>query len=108
MHWACKRNFIDIVLLLLQNGADKNILSANGKTASSVCTNPRILQVLGVSADTPQLYTAEKESTAFVPNYIRNPPLKLNAEKPTYQPSNESPHFSSSNYKHETGKSLYN
>ncbi|XP_058808620.1 ankyrin repeat domain-containing protein 40-like isoform X2 [Phymastichus coffea] len=79
LHWACKRNYLDVVALLLKSGADKNVVSDKGETPASVCTNPGILQLL----DTPPAFSkiiTDVETLSFVPNYIKNAPLssKLN------------------------------
>ncbi|XP_011646691.1 ankyrin repeat domain-containing protein 40-like [Pogonomyrmex barbatus] len=51
LHWACKEGHLDIVALLLKNGADKNLRSETGETAAAVCTNQQILYLLGTSGD---------------------------------------------------------
>jgi len=72
LHWACKRNCVDVVVLLLKNGADRNVTSDKGETAASVTTNPYILQLLGAQQE---FSGAVQESPRFVPNYLKNPPL---------------------------------
>ena len=44
--FACQMSRFDVVALLLQNGADPNIISDNGESVKNVCTNPEILNQL--------------------------------------------------------------
>jgi len=51
LHRACKEGYLDIVALLLKNGADKNLRSETGETPASVCGNQQILYLLNTSGD---------------------------------------------------------
>ncbi|XP_012060943.1 PREDICTED: ankyrin repeat domain-containing protein 40-like [Atta cephalotes] len=51
LHWACKEGYLDIAVLLLKNGADKNIRSEIGETPASVCSNQQILYLLSTNDD---------------------------------------------------------
>ncbi|XP_051175918.1 ankyrin repeat domain-containing protein 40-like isoform X2 [Leptopilina boulardi] len=44
--FACQMNRQDVIMKLLENGADQNITSDSGESPKSVCTNPQILQIL--------------------------------------------------------------
>ncbi|XP_014207388.1 ankyrin repeat domain-containing protein 40 isoform X1 [Copidosoma floridanum] len=70
LHWACKRNYLDVVALLLKSGADRNVKSDKGATPASVSTNPYILQLLADSSS-----TCLQDSPSFAPAYLKNPPL---------------------------------
>lgn len=78
MHWACKRNYLDVVVLLLKSGADKSIKSDKGETPASVSTNPCILQLLGASPEFCKI--VDQEASTFVPNYIKNAPISRKIE----------------------------
>lgn len=58
MHWACRRGYLDVAALLLKHGADKNIRNTVGESPVSLCSNPQILQLLGMSTD-PQRVLVE-------------------------------------------------
>lgn len=55
LHWACKEGYLDIVALLLNNGADKNLRSDIGETPASVCSNQQILYLLSTNDDLERL-----------------------------------------------------
>ncbi|KAJ8678873.1 hypothetical protein QAD02_014660 [Eretmocerus hayati] len=76
LHWACKRNYQDVVVLLLKSGANKDILSKKGESPASVSTNPYILQLLGVPSKAIKSdHPLDEERYGFVPNYLKNAPL---------------------------------
>lgn len=51
LHWACKEGYLDMVVLLVKNGADKNIRSDVGETPAAVCGNQQILYFLSTGDD---------------------------------------------------------
>eukprot|EP00088_Acartia_fossae_P003582 TRINITY_DN11512_c0_g1_i1.p1 TRINITY_DN11512_c0_g1~~TRINITY_DN11512_c0_g1_i1.p1 ORF type:complete len:289 (-),score=79.16 TRINITY_DN11512_c0_g1_i1:680-1546(-) len=96
LHWAAKRNHLNIVNLLCNHGADKNIPTNKGEVAAQL-TGEGVIKVLlnamrggssGGSAPSngsstpapaaannkPTVKTEEKK-LPITPNYIRNPPL---------------------------------
>lgn len=79
MHWACKRNYLDVVVLLLKSGADKNVKSDKGETPASVSSNPYIAQLLGASPEFCKS-SQDQEAPTFVPNYLKNTPLNRKVE----------------------------
>jgi len=94
LHWAAKRNHLNIVNLLCNHGADKNIPTNKGEVAAQL-TGEGVIKVLlnamkgggGQAAATannpasnggspaPAKPTVKEEKLAITPNYIRNPPL---------------------------------
>ncbi|XP_053975193.1 ankyrin repeat domain-containing protein 40-like [Hylaeus volcanicus] len=70
LHLACEAGYCDVVVLLLKNGADKNIISINGETPASLCTNPEIVQLLGASMDQLSLNDSTAQNT--IPNYLKH------------------------------------
>ncbi|XP_011494301.1 PREDICTED: ankyrin repeat domain-containing protein 40-like [Ceratosolen solmsi marchali] len=80
LHWACKKNYIDAVALLLKNGADKNIKSEYGETPRSLSTNPYILKLLDDVPDSPK--SPINQDPDFIPNFVKNTSLncKTNVE----------------------------
>jgi len=87
LHWAAKRNHLNIVNLLCNHGADKNITTNKGETAATLTTEGVIKVLLnaqkGGAAAVPGQRTPDKDvkreasqkPLAIVPNYIRDPPL---------------------------------
>jgi len=87
LHWAAKRNHLNIVNLLCNHGADKNITTNKGETAATLTTEGVIKVLLnaqkGGAAPVPGQRTPDKDvkreasqkPLAIVPNYIRDPPL---------------------------------
>jgi len=94
LHWAAKRNHLNIVNLLCNHGADKNIPTNKGEVAAQL-TGEGVIKVLlnamkgggggsGQAAannqasngsPAPAKPTVKEEKLAITPNYIRNPPL---------------------------------
>jgi len=94
LHWAAKRNHLNIVNLLCNHGADKNIPTNKGEVAAQL-TGEGVIKVLlnamkggggqaAASANNPASNggspapakpTVKEEKLAITPNYIRNPPL---------------------------------
>ncbi|XP_040572390.1 ankyrin repeat domain-containing protein 40 [Lepeophtheirus salmonis] len=71
LHWAAKRNYLEVVELLLSNGANAALKTRDSKMPSDLATDNKVLAVLNAppknSADTPM--------DSFIPNYIKYPPL---------------------------------
>jgi len=100
LHWAAKRNHLNIVNLLCNHGADKNIPTNKGEVAAQL-TSEGVIKVLlnamkgGSTATAPSttpttaattpasngdskkqnISVKSEEKLAITPNYIRNPPL---------------------------------
>jgi len=78
LHWAAKRNHLNIVNLLCNHGADKNIPTNKGEVAAQL-TSEGVIKVLlnAMKGSTPKPQIKREESTKLpiTPNYIRHPPL---------------------------------
>jgi len=80
LHWAAKRNHLNIVNKLLNHGADKSIKTNKGEVPASL-TSEGVIKVLlsanlNNSASAPAQSPAKaEEKLAITPNYIRNPVL---------------------------------
>ena len=95
LHWASKRNHVNVVEYLISNGADVETTTNYGQKAADLSTNTKIVDLLGgkfdachilllqfikilkfqLSGDIDDLekrLTTKKPET-FVPNYIANP-----------------------------------
>jgi len=95
LHWAAKRNHLNIVNLLCNHGADKNISTNKGELASQLTTEGVIKVLLNAQSPAPSSrpVAATPKATAKVspatsrpspqpqeklpiqPNYLRHPPL---------------------------------
>ncbi|KAM8947408.1 ankyrin repeat domain-containing protein 40 [Pelodytes ibericus] len=74
LHWASKRNHIQVVSYLLELGADKYILTNKGEDPAQLTSKKDIKKVLGVEDLEIEDVKAESE-LPFVPNYLANPPF---------------------------------
>jgi len=77
LHWAAKRNHLNIVNLLCNHGADKSISTNKGELPSQLTSEGVIKVLLSANlnkAATPKVVKKE-ENLAITPNYIRSPPL---------------------------------
>jgi len=94
LHWAAKRNHLNIVNLLCNHGADKNIPTNKGELAAQLTTEgvikvllnaqsnklaplpapPAVKATAKVSPARPQQQQVE-EKLPITPNYLRNPAL---------------------------------
>lgn len=106
LHWAAKRNHLNIVNLLCNHGADKNIPTNKGEVAAQL-TSEGVIKVLlnamkGSSTPKPQIKREEAPAKlAITPNYIRHPALGYEVdlggdrrpEKKLRLNSNESSHI---------------
>uniref|UniRef100_A0A8C5TV57 Ankyrin repeat domain-containing protein 40 n=1 Tax=Malurus cyaneus samueli TaxID=2593467 RepID=A0A8C5TV57_9PASS len=76
LHWACKRNHAQVVSCLLEAGADKHILTAEGELAAQLTSKPDIRKILG--ADLSEL--PNDLNLPIVANYLANPPFPYTEE----------------------------
>ena len=89
LHWASKRNHVEIVKHLLESGALPSITNHTGQLPANLTTSQDILNLLTVqSSDSPvKPHANESQDTSFalpfVPNYLRNAPF------PYYNMTNE-------------------
>ncbi|XP_050716846.1 ankyrin repeat domain-containing protein 40-like isoform X2 [Eriocheir sinensis] len=75
LHWACKRDNVEVVRLLLTKGADIDIENNQAQKPAHLTTNLQILQLLGAEGPTTCEGTAgNEESLPITPNYLSNPP----------------------------------
>lgn len=77
LHWACKRNYEDLVKVLLEHGANPELKNCMGERPGNLCTTSTILELLGENTSTipkENLHNIES-NLKFVPNYIKYPPL---------------------------------
>lgn len=75
LHWACKRDHVEVVRLLLTKGADIDIENNQAQKPAHLTTNLQILQLLGAEGPTTCEGTAgNEESLPITPNYLSNPP----------------------------------
>lgn len=80
LHWAAKRNHLNIVNLLCNHGADKAISTNKGELPAQLTSEGVIKVLLSANqnklSSTPQAKPIKKEdSLPITPNYIRSPPL---------------------------------
>jgi len=78
LHWAAKRNHLNIVNLLCNHGADKNVTTNKGEVAAQL-TSEGVIKVL-LNAQASKLAPlpaapAKETKLAITPNYIKNPPV---------------------------------
>jgi len=77
LHWAAKRNHLNIVNLLCNHGADKSISTNKGELPAQLTSEGVIKVLLSANlnkAATPKIVKKE-DNLAITPNYIRSPPL---------------------------------
>ncbi|XP_054833747.1 ankyrin repeat domain-containing protein 40-like isoform X2 [Eublepharis macularius] len=70
LHWACKRNHIQVVLYLLACGADKEIVTNEGDQAAYLTSKAEIKRMLGVEDDNQE---ESNLSLPVVANSLTNP-----------------------------------
>ncbi|XP_010126791.1 PREDICTED: ankyrin repeat domain-containing protein 40-like, partial [Chlamydotis macqueenii] len=73
LHWACKRNHAQVVSCLLDAGADKQILTANGELAAQLTSKPDIRKILG--EEETECQGVKNLELPVVANYLANPPF---------------------------------
>jgi len=74
LHWAAKRNHLNIVNKLLNHGADKSIKTNKGEIPASLTSENVIKVLLSANVNTSPA-PAKEEKLAITPNYIKNPVL---------------------------------
>ncbi|RZF34625.1 hypothetical protein LSTR_LSTR008650 [Laodelphax striatellus] len=82
LHWAAKRGHKDIVALLLEHGADMDILTEKGECPLSLATRPEVRQLLG--ADPGSMIVNQDSSLPITPSYLKNPPLHSKVDAAVY------------------------
>ena len=77
LHWAAKRNHLNIVNKLLNHGADKSIKTNKGEMPASLTSEGVIKVLLSANLPSPTSPAPVKmeEKLAITPNYIRSPVL---------------------------------
>lgn len=73
LHWAAKRGHKDIVEVLLEHNADRNLVNEKGETPLSLATRPEVRIMLGGEPTIPN--NVNSDSLPIAPNYLKNPPL---------------------------------
>lgn len=71
LHWAAKRNHLDIAHYLLSNGADKATESFAKELPADLATSPAILNLLG--SPKTKATTEDPEKNTFIPHYLTQP-----------------------------------
>ncbi|CAL1533531.1 unnamed protein product [Lymnaea stagnalis] len=71
LHWACKRNHVNVVQYLLGKGADKSSTNKEGHVPAQLTSNEEIWQLLGA----PPNMEIKHSSLPITPNYMANPPF---------------------------------
>nr|XP_008102731.1 PREDICTED: ankyrin repeat domain-containing protein 40 [Anolis carolinensis] len=75
LHWACKRNHVQVVSCLLDAGADKDILTVKEEKPAQLTSKREIKKMLGVE-DVDDVSDVKKDSILpIIPNYLANPPF---------------------------------
>lgn len=88
LHWACKRNQVQVLSYLLDSGADKNVLTNKGERPEQLTSKRELKKILGVE-DLETEDSKPETELPFVPNYLANPPFpytykKESSSKETY------------------------
>lgn len=73
LHWAAKRGHKDIVEVLLQHDADKNVVNEKGESPLSLATRPEVRIMLG--GEPAVSNSVNSDCLPIAPNYLKNPPL---------------------------------
>ena len=70
LHWAAKRNQLDVAHCLLTNGANKDLESFAKEIPADLSTSPAVLNLLG----SPKLRNkAEETEGSIIPHYLAHP-----------------------------------
>lgn len=72
LHWAAKRGRKDVIEVLLDHGADSEVLTEKGETALTLALTPEIRQLLGGGEMNGSV---NDSSLPIMPNYIKVPSL---------------------------------
>ena len=86
LHWACKRNHVNIVELLLEHFCDTNILNHKNERPIDITTNKDIQALLQngenfVNKNETTFKPIVENGHSFVPNYLANPSFFYAGEK---------------------------
>lgn len=74
LHWAAKRNHLDVAHFLLTNGADKTMESFAKEIPADLTTSPALLNLLGSPKIRISPKSEENESSpSFTPSYLSQP-----------------------------------
>ncbi|XP_066056739.1 ankyrin repeat domain-containing protein 40-like isoform X2 [Chamaea fasciata] len=73
LHWACKRNHVQVVSCLLEAGADKQVLTAKGELPAQLTSKPDIRRILG--EEQTECHGMKDLNLPIVANYLANPPF---------------------------------
>jgi len=68
LHWAAKRNQLDVTHCLLTNGADKTLESFAKETAADLSTSPAVLNLLGSPMTKDR--SEEVDKNEITPHYL--------------------------------------
>lgn len=71
MHWAAKRNHLDVAHYLLNNGADKDVESFAKELPADLATSPAVLNLLG--SPKTKAKSEELDKNTFIPHYLTQP-----------------------------------
>ncbi|MEE6506679.1 hypothetical protein FKM82_007790 [Ascaphus truei] len=82
LHWACKRNHIQVISYLLESGADKDIFTNKGEKPVQLTSKKYIKKILGVEEFATENVKPDSE-LPFVPNYLANPPFPYGINRET-------------------------
>lgn len=88
LHWAAKRNHLNIVNLLCNHGADKNIQTNKGEVAAQLTSEGVIKVLLNAQASklAPLPPVAKDIKLPITPNYIKNPPMAYQVDLAEKEP----------------------
>ncbi|XP_010157372.1 PREDICTED: ankyrin repeat domain-containing protein 40-like [Eurypyga helias] len=73
LHWACKRNQAQVVACLLDAGADKQLLTAEGELAAQLTSKPCIRKILG--EEETECQGVKDLNLPVVANCLASPPF---------------------------------
>ena len=87
LHWAAKRNHMDVALFLVTNGADKNLESFAKEIPADLSSSPAVLNLLGSTK--VRIPKEEAESSSIIPSYLAqsNIGYKINLQEHSNQSS---------------------
>ncbi|XP_052781390.1 ankyrin repeat domain-containing protein 40-like [Mya arenaria] len=100
LHWACKRNHIDIVKYLLAHGADNAIQNTNKELAAQLTNTAEIRHILDYSGG-----VSEAPSFAITPSYLKFPVFPYASRDPV-PPAIDSQHHAPALVNGHTGPTL--
>ncbi|XP_077980414.1 ankyrin repeat domain-containing protein 40-like [Glandiceps talaboti] len=80
LHWACKRDHVNLAKYLLEHGADKNVQTQKGEKAVHLTTNQQIQELLGGNAGGDDSPVNREDSLPIMPSYLKYPPFPYNTD----------------------------